>query len=135
MISGDAFARGEHQDWETVVFKKRPQKFGNTEKDINTARRENRAIDVINKNVIKATDNASINKRKLDQETEDFHHKLVPNDIAKSIEKARIENKLTQEALAHALNMQVKDINEIEKGKAIYNGQVLAKIKKYLHLK
>lgn len=127
--------RGDHQDWQTVVFKKRPQQFTNTEKDINIARRDNRQIDVLNKNVSnKSNDNSSVNKRKLDHETEDFHHKLVPNNIGKAIERARMERKLTQDGLAKALNMQMRDINEIEKGKALYNGHILAKIKRYLNI-
>lgn len=121
-----------HQDWQTVVIRKKPQKYGSGEQDINAARRNNMNIDTVKKQAASQTANASINIRKVEGETEDFHHKKVPIDVAKSIEKARLERKLTQEALAKSLNMPKADINEIERGTAIYNGQQLAKIKRFL---
>lgn len=126
-----------HQDWETVVFRKKPQKYGTTEQDINKARRQDANIDTHKKTDVsnKNLQNQSVNTRKLDAETEDFHHKKVPTEVAKAIERGRIAKKLTQDALARALNMQSREINEIEKGQALYNGQVLAKIKKFLDIK
>lgn len=124
----------DHQDWQTVVFHKKPQKYSTSEQDINKARRSDANIDTKKKvNVSnKAGGNTSIDSRKLDSETEDFHHKKVPMEVAKAIEKGRLEKKLTQDALAKALNMQSREISEIEKGRAIYNGQVLAKVKRFL---
>ena len=80
----------------------------------------------------KQNGNESVNKSKIDNETEQFHHKKVPKDIAQSIVTGRCNKKMTQEALAKALNMQQKEIAEIETCKAIYNGGHLAKIKRYL---
>lgn len=124
----------DHQDWQTVVFHKKPQKYGTSEQDVNKARRQDANIDTLKKGNVsnKVVGNSSIDSRKLESETEDFHHKKVPMEVAKAIEKGRLVKQLSQDALAKALNMQSRDINAIEKGQAIYNGQVLAKIKRYL---
>ena len=133
MISSQTFADNGHQDWQTVVFKKRISKYGQTEKDINAARRQNATVVTSAKtHVNNKSGNSSINTRKVEEETEDFHHKRVPMEVAKAIERARLEKRLTQDALAKSLNMPTRDINEIEKGVAIYNGQLLAKIKHFL---
>jgi ribosome-binding protein aMBF1 (putative translation factor) len=42
--------------------------------------------------------------------------------------------KLTQKDLACKLNMQIKDIQDIESGKALENKMVLSKIRKMLNL-
>lgn len=131
MISSQTFSNDAHQDWQTVVFKKKPQRYGNTEQDINRARRQDAHIETQKRNT-GGSGNNSINTRKVEAENENFHHKKVPSDVAKGIERSRIAKKLSQEALAKALNMQTRDINEIERGQAIYNGQVLSKVKRYL---
>ena len=119
-----------NQDWETVVFRKKPQRYGNTEQDINKARRnDNLQIETHLRAKAQAQGQ---NLRKLDADTEDFHHRLVPMDVAKAIEKARLTKQLTQDALARALNMQGRQINDIEKGRALYDGPTLSKIKRYL---
>lgn len=128
MISSEV---ANNQDWQTVVFKKKPQKYGTGEQDINAARRNNLNIET-HKKVGGNAGNASINIRKVEGETEDFHHKKVPIEVAKAIEKGRLAKKLSQEALAKSLNMPKAEINEIERGTAIYNGQTLSKIKRFL---
>ena len=130
MISSQTFQNDSHQDWQTVVIRKRQPKWDSSEKSVNAARRNDIAIDTIRKQ--KHGGNASINKAKLDQETEDFHLKKVPMDIAKSIEKGRIAKKLSRDDLAKALSIPAQEINEIERGQALYNGERLAKIKRYL---
>lgn len=128
--------RTQDQDWQTIILRKKQPNFTTSEQNINAARRQNLAIntDVKTSAVNKSTNviNASVNSRKLDNETEDFHLKKVPMDVAKVIEKGRLAKKLTQDALAKSLNMQAKQINEIERGQALYNGQQLARIKRFL---
>ena len=119
-----------HQDWETVIFRKKPQRYGNTEQDINKARRNDNLH--IETHLKPKGQGQAQNLRKLDADAEDFHHKLVPTDVAKAIDKARLTKQLTQDALARALNMQGRQINDIEKGRAIYDGPTLSKIKRYL---
>lgn len=122
-----------HQDWTTVVLKKRQP-----DNDVNAARRNDKPIETHQKaynNKPTSSSNPSINARKLDQETEDFHLKKVPKDIGKAIERARIAKQLTRGKLAQSLNLKEKYIEEVEKGTALYNGQCLAKIKAFLDIK
>jgi len=48
--------------------------------------------------------------------------------------QGRIAMKLTQKDLACKLNMQIKDIQDIESGKSLENKMVLSKIRKCLNL-
>jgi ribosome-binding protein aMBF1 (putative translation factor) len=105
-----------HQDWNVVVLK--PKTSTTQGGDGSTPHRVHDATACKNK--------------KLDQETEDFHHKHVPRDLSALITRARIEKKLTRVQLARSLNMQESKIGEIENGSAIYNGAELAKIKRFL---
>jgi ribosome-binding protein aMBF1 (putative translation factor) len=54
--------------------------------------------------------------------------KYVSNDDAKKIIQGRVAAKLTQKQLAMKVNMQEKDIKEIESSKAVENKQVLSRI-------
>lgn len=126
MIGSHAYHDGSYQDWKTIVLKPK--------KEVNTVAVEKT---VAGKNGMKnnsSVGNASINVQKLDAETEDFHHKKVPTNVGKDIVTARCAKKMTQQSLANSLNMNVKDIADIESGRAIYNGQQLSKIKRFLGL-
>lgn len=120
MISSQMFQGNSHQDWTTVILK--PKKVENVEKQtiVKTA---------LNK---QGGNMQSSQLSKIANETEDFNHKYVSSDIAKCIISARCSKKLTQDALAKALNMPKQDIANIESCKAIYNGGQIAKIKRYL---
>ena len=61
--------------------------------------------------------------------------KYVPKDICNSIIQARCAKKLTRDDLAKQLNMKVDVIANIELGKALYDGNTIAKIKKTLNIK
>ena len=87
------------------------------------------------KNIIekkKLIDNSSI---KLDENDNVIQIKKVPKDISKLIIDARIIKKLTRKDLANKLNFKEDIIADIETGKAIYDGNQIAKIKKYLGIK
>lgn len=105
-----------HQDWNVVILKSK------------------KAIAADSKQGHYVHDEVAAKNKKLDQETEDFHHKKVPSELTKQIIKARVERKLTRDGLAKALNMPESKIADIENGKAIYNGAELAKIKRFLSL-
>jgi len=80
----------------------------------------------------KQTGNTSV---KLDENDEIISIKKVPKEISQLITNARIAKKLTRKDLANNLNLQECVITEIETGKAIYDGNLIAKIKKYLCVK
>ena len=56
-------------------------------------------------------------------------------ELADSIRNKRCEMKLKQKDLAKQLNINVSLINEIESGKAIYNGKLVSRIKTKLNIK
>jgi ribosome-binding protein aMBF1 (putative translation factor) len=56
----------------------------------------------------------------------------VTKEISNLIISARLLKKLTRKQLANNLNLKEDIIVDIENGKAIYDGNIIAKIKKYL---
>lgn len=85
-----------------------------------------------NKNVQSQSD---INTRKLDDSNEPKKHKTIDRELSQQIIKARCARKLTQDALAKQLNINVSIIKEYETGKAIVNHQILQKICRVLCIK
>lgn len=72
---------------------------------------------------------------KLDSETEVLAHKKVGLGLGKAIQQARSNKKMNQAALAQAINEKPAVINQYENGKAIPNGQIIAKIERVLGTK
>lgn len=58
----------------------------------------------------------------------------VTKEISNLITSARILKKLTRKQLANNLNLKEDIIVDIENSKAIYDGNTIAKIKKYLNV-
>lgn len=106
----------EHQDWNQVVLSK-PEELRKKTKIIEEKKK------VVNNG----------NNRKLDEETETFHHKLTPKDKIKQIVKLRSEKGLNQVQLAQKCNLPPKDIKDIESNNAIYNAQKVEKILRILN--
>jgi len=94
-----------HQDWTTVVIRRPKKKM---EEDIYA---------------------------KVKFETEDVKIKYVPPNISQIIINGRNAKNLTRKQLALGLNFKEDVIADIENGKAIYNGNIIARIKKYLGVK
>jgi ribosome-binding protein aMBF1 (putative translation factor) len=105
----------DHQDWKPVVLNKTN---GPVIKEIVEKKKQ--------------TGNSSV---KLDENDEIISIKKVPKEISQLITNARIAKKLTRKDLANNLNLQECVITEIETGKAIYDGNLITKIKKYLCVK
>jgi len=105
----------EHQDWKAVVIKP--------------------AAPQLVKNIVekkKININSSV---KIDENDEVIQIKKVPREISQLITNARIAKKLSRKDLANQLNLKQDIIDDIETGKAIYNGNQIAKIKKHLGVK
>jgi ribosome-binding protein aMBF1 (putative translation factor) len=111
------------QDWEPVILRKKAPVAPTPSEPVS-------------KKMISNTNsrNESVNLAKVANETEVFHHTHVSKEDARAIIQGRVAKKLTQEKLAQALNLPVKTIADIERGVAIYNGSVLARIKRYLQI-
>ena len=62
-------------------------------------------------------------------------HDKVDKSLSKAIQQARMAKKMTQKDLATAINEKPQIIGEYENGKAIPNGQIIAKIERKLGCK
>ena len=102
-----------HQDWNNVVL--------NTNKKV--------VKEIVERK--KINNNPSI---KLNENDEVIQIKKVPKDISHLITNARIANKYSRKDLANKLNVKEDIIADIENGKAIYDGNMISKIKRILHL-
>jgi ribosome-binding protein aMBF1 (putative translation factor) len=113
-----------HQDWTPVILKKKP---------------EQQKV-VVQKHVKEAASvSATSNKPmwKIEQQVDSDVGKpiiYVSKDLSKKILAARVAAKLSQKDLAQKLNMQMKDVQDIESGKAIENKLILGKIKRCLNI-
>lgn len=102
------------QDWNQVVFNKHKPR------------------PVVDQPINKATISESTGKPvwKVEKAIENGENpiKYVNADDAKKIVQGRVAAKLTQKQLAMKINMQEKDIKDIESSKAVENKQVLSRV-------
>lgn len=107
----------QHQDWQTVVFNKKQEK-----------------IPVVQKKY------AVVNNKpawKIEKQVDDDSKKpltYVSKADADYIIQTRIKIKKNQKQLAQELNLQLKDLQDIESCKAVENKALISKIKKHLLL-
>ena len=71
----------------------------------------------------------------VDKPEKEIKIKYVSNDISQLIIAGRVAKKLTRKQLANELNYKEDVITDIETGKAIYNGNIIARIKRFLGVK
>merc|ERR1712226_1527400 len=74
----------------------------------------------------------SQNATKLDENTEAFRHETVSHDFKMALQQARLAKKISQSALASAINEKGTVINEHEAGKALPNGAIINKLNRAL---
>ena len=104
----------EHQDWTPVVVKKK----NNFLNEDGTTKKE-----YVKSKATKLEENIEEGK---------LSHKKMDLSFGKILQKYRLSQGLTQKDLSTKLNIPVKDINEIESGKAKHNGQLMGKIKRLM---
>jgi len=129
---------GGSADWEPTVWTKHVPtgKASKSASQVNAARRSGAALETDKK--IGSGGNRSAassqcqNAAKLDENTETFRHDTVSHDFKMALQQARLAKKMTQQALATALNEKPSVINEYESGKAIPNGVIINKLNKAL---
>ena len=68
-------------------------------------------------------------------EEDNLKHKKIDKELSQKIQKARLSKGLTQKQLANRLSIPVNEINEMECGKFLYNGQKISKVKRCLSIK
>jgi len=81
-----------------------------------------------------AHNSTTMSARKL-EETDELKHNKVGKSLSKAIQQARMAKKMSQKDLATAINEKPQVIGEYENGKAIPNGQIIAKIERKLGCK
>ena len=106
----------DHQDWNDIVVRKK------YEKTITNA-----------KKVDNATQKLISVEKKADNDI--LKHDKITLELRQNIQKGRGSKGLTQKQLANNINMPLQKIQEIESGKAIYNGQDINRIKRFLKIK
>merc|ERR1711865_1123230 len=99
---------------------------------VNAARRSGVGVDTEKKMMggqnKSAHSGAGANAVKLDENTETFKHETVSHDFKMALQQARLAKKMSQAALATAINEKGTVINEYESGKAIPNGAIINKL-------
>lgn len=128
----------EHQDWEPVVIRVRDSQAGGANivgkhlvgnKALCSAIRNGATVATTAKAGNKAHDvDISTRLKKLDNETENFHHNHASFSLRNAIKKARIEKELTQADLAQKINQKTNVVQSYESGAAIPTPEILKKM-------
>ncbi|CAH9102992.1 unnamed protein product [Cuscuta epithymum] len=131
---------GIAQDWEPVVLRKQKPKSSELRdpKAVNQALRTGAQVLTVKKfdaGSNKKAPATAVNARKLDEAAEPAALDRVPAEVRLTIQKARIEKKLTQAELAKQINERTQVVQEYENGKAVPNQAVLARMEKVLGVK
>tara|TARA_B100002051_G_scaffold276042_1_gene322250 strand:+ start:2687 stop:3028 length:342 start_codon:yes stop_codon:yes gene_type:complete len=69
------------------------------------------------------------------EKEDNLKHKKIDKELSKKIQQMRLSKGWTQKQLAQKINVNQSVINEIESGKALYNGQHIGKLKRLLNIK
>jgi ribosome-binding protein aMBF1 (putative translation factor) len=110
----------QHQDWEPVVFNKRPAvKTGPA-----TAATTSSSSSLASVGVYAAASDDDAKKTK-----------YVSKNTSLAISVARCEKKMTQKELAQKCNFEVSIVSEIERGTCVYNATHVNKIQSVLGVK
>jgi ribosome-binding protein aMBF1 (putative translation factor) len=99
-----------HQDWETVIFHKKPSKQQNV------------------------PDLEPPHLRALKDNPESFVNKSFDSKFVQAVIKARLGNKWSQKDLAQKINVDVAIIQKLEQGKGIYDASLKNKLNRTLNL-
>ena len=113
-----------NQDWETVVFKKRPSGPSDTQR---------KASACSGASVSKVTGCPAYKIERAADEGDKLP--LVSVADRQAITRARVAKGMDRAHLARILNIPVKEVEQIENGKALENKRLLFKIKTALDIK
>ena len=128
-------------DWTQVKVQARP--FKTPKKHENDLFKPTKVVNTTNKNMGIGAVRPATNKQAsaiaqfdpLRDSDEEIKYELVSHDCAEAIQKARMSKEWTQTQLAKACNEKVGLINDIEKGTATYNADVINRIERALGVK
>ena len=116
----------EHQDWDTLYVKlKNKSKATNIDNKTNESK-----VKTSNKNILQK--DTKLEKR-IDEG--DMKHQKISKELSKKIQQGRLSKGLTQKQLANQLSIPINEINQMENGQFMYNGQKIRKVKRFLSIK
>jgi ribosome-binding protein aMBF1 (putative translation factor) len=134
----------DHQDWTTVVLRKRPQGTGTNPKEVREAMRKGKGnVDTVAK-VPGQSREYSDRARKLEADLTTSPTEAAPpaaplaileSDARKAMIQARITKTMSQDQLAQAAMTQTKNIKDLESGKVIQDRSILQRVNKILGTK
>jgi putative transcription factor len=127
------------QDWTPVVLQKHAPSAA-AKKSAGTINAAARAgnVEVTKKFVAGENKNGHgpiQNAAKLEEDTGDYKVQTVSHEFKTALQQARMAKKMTQKALADAINEKQSVVNDYESGKAVPNGAVIQKLNKALGAK
>tara|TARA_B100001094_G_C18102615_1_gene756622 strand:- start:378 stop:785 length:408 start_codon:yes stop_codon:yes gene_type:complete len=114
----------DHQNWETYIIHCKDTKKSDT--------KDKRVKKEVKKKMGDGLKNSQLEKK---IEEGDLKHKKIDPELSKKIQQGRLSKGYTQKQLANRLSIPVNEINEMECGKFIYNGQKISKVKRFLSIK
>ena len=114
---------GHYQNWNPTIIRLNQQQKKNV---ANTGKKPTKVVkDKFPKN------KNNMNTLKLEK-TDELKHNYIPKNIAKEIQQMRSAKGWSQKELAQKLQIKPQEIQLIEQSKAIYNKQMISKIKRKL---
>mmetsp|Transcript_26870 Transcript_26870/g.73907 ORF Transcript_26870/g.73907 Transcript_26870/m.73907 type:complete len:144 (-) Transcript_26870:228-659(-) len=125
------------QDWAPVVWTKSGPKgkASKSASEVSAARRSGEEVQTDKKFGGGSNQSAHAivpNAKKLDENPEAFKHSTESHDFRIALQQSRNAKKMSQAALAGAINEKASVINEYESGKAIPNGAIINKLNRAL---
>lgn len=112
-----------HQDWETVIVKGKTSTTTPQKKSVVTTHRNKQDTPLTVKKIYDPEDPTA---------EPEIKAVLIDKEFAKRMTQMRLNKKMSQKDLALACALDVKIINEYEKGGCARNGSYITKIKKVL---
>lgn len=127
----------DYQDWNSVTWEKRGPTgaAARSKSNVNQAARTGN-VETQQKHGAGGNKSAQgrqpENAAKLDEHGENFKHETVSFDFKMALQQARLAKKMSQAALATAINEKQTVVNAYEAGKAIPDGAIIQKLNKAL---
>ena len=113
-----------HQDWEPVVFNKKPSATKSVTGPATTPTVATTSSSLASIGIYAAASDDDVKKTK-----------YISKNTSLAVSAARCEKKMTQKELAQKCNFEVSIVSEIERGTCVYNATHVNKIQSVLGVK
>ena len=115
----------DHQNWETYIIHCKNGNQLNQKDKLKDQKQRKKPT----------SDNLRNTKMEKKIEEGNLKHQKINPELSKKIQQARLSKNMTQKQLANRLSIPVNEINEMECGRFIYNGQKISKVTRFLSIK